>query len=189
MMKCKVLLPTMIVVLQAMAAHAANENHAIRVESIAAAMSAVGMPVAPGQVTLLADVVSTSNAPRLVVRSIVKSTDHRLTVRFECERSEECLPFFARINSGVGSESQLPAPTMKEQSPGYSSSDGRAKPDEIKAGTKATLLLDGDHLHISLSVICLENGTPGKRIRVAAGEHRQIYLAEVINGKLLKGSL
>jgi hypothetical protein len=188
MMRFRSIVPMTIVFCLAIPAHAANQHYAIRAESIAAAINGMGMQVAPRQVALLSDVVSTSTAPRLRVRSMDKLGSHRLMVRVECQNPEECLPFFVRVDLSADNQTQLGASGVHLQS-SDSMAAGHSKPDAIKAGSPATLLLDGDHLHISLSVVCLENGAPGQKIRVAAGERRQIYLAEVINGKLLKGTL
>ena len=168
---------------------AASEHYAIRAESIVAAMSGVGMQVTPKQIKLLTDVVATSNAPRLRVESIEKSTGHGVMVRFQCENSEECLPFYARIGSGADEEPQPPSSAMLAQLQDLSSRGGRAKPTEMRVGSTATLLLNSERVHISLSVICLENGAVGQKIRVASPDHQRTYMAEVIDGGRLKGSL
>ena len=59
----------------------------------------------------------------------------------------------------------------------------------VRAGSPAVLLLDSDHVHIRLSVICLENGSTGQKIRVESKDPRQTYVAEVIDGGILRGSL
>ncbi|MGA2534428.1 MAG: flagella basal body P-ring formation protein FlgA [Terracidiphilus sp.] len=185
MTRLKSIVATMSVVCLAMPALAVTQHYGIRAESVAAAMNGVGMQITPAQVALLTDVVATSSAPRLRVSSIEKLGDHRLMARVECQNPQECMPFFVRINLGPDTGASAPS----GQSRVSFSSAGQAKPDAVKAGSKATLLLDSAHMHISLSVVCLENGAAGQKIRVSAGERRQIYLAEVINGQLLKGSL
>ena len=61
--------------------------------------------------------------------------------------------------------------------------------EQIHAGAHATLVLDGERLHIKVPVICLEAGAAGRRIRVTAVDHKQTYFAEVVDGTLLKGTL
>ena len=58
-----------------------------------------------------------------------------------------------------------------------------------KSGAHATLLLEGDRMHIKVPVICLETGEVGHTIRVAAADHKQTYSAEVVDATLLKGTL
>ena len=67
--------------------------------------------------------------------------------------------------------------------------NGQSKIVSIKQGAPAILLLDGEHVHVTLSVICLESGTPGQKIRVTTGDRKQIYLAEVVDANRLKGTL
>ena len=51
------------------------------------------------------------------------------------------------------------------------------------------LLLEGNHVHIRLTVICLENGTKGQTIRVASKDRKLTYKAEVIEDSTVRGSL
>jgi hypothetical protein len=139
-------------------------------------------------VTLLTDVVATSNAPRLKVRSMEKSGDHRLMVRFECENSEDCLPFYARIGFGGEHESQPSSSSLEIQSHDFGGG-GHLKAVEMRVGSPATLLLDSARVHVSLAVVCLENGAVGQKIRVATGDRQRVFLAEVVSDKVLKGSL
>jgi flagella basal body P-ring formation protein FlgA len=58
----------------------------------------------------------------------------------------------------------------------------------MRAGTHATLVMDDDRSHIQVAVITLENGIVGHRIHVASPDHRQTYVGEVVNERLLRGS-
>jgi flagella basal body P-ring formation protein FlgA len=59
----------------------------------------------------------------------------------------------------------------------------------MHAGAPATLLLEGARVHIRLAVVCLENGAPGQTIRVASRDHRQTYMAKVVDEEVLRASL
>ena len=59
----------------------------------------------------------------------------------------------------------------------------------MRAGTQAVLLLEGDRVHIRITVVCIDNGTSGEKIRVRSIDNRQLYVAEVVDATLLKGSL
>ncbi|HEY0794407.1 MAG TPA: hypothetical protein VGD64_01375 [Acidisarcina sp.] len=59
----------------------------------------------------------------------------------------------------------------------------------IQAGAHSMLLIDEGGLHIRVPVTCLENGRPGKTIRVEARDKKQTYLAEVLTDNSLKGTL
>ena len=62
-------------------------------------------------------------------------------------------------------------------------------PPVLRAGSTATLLLEGNHIHIRLSVICLDGGSPGQTIRVTDPDRREVYTAQVIDGVTLEGRL
>jgi flagella basal body P-ring formation protein FlgA len=57
------------------------------------------------------------------------------------------------------------------------------------AGSRATLLLEGDHVHIQVPVVCLQNGAVGQTIRVASPDHKQTYVAQVTGNNVLRGRL
>jgi hypothetical protein len=50
------------------------------------------------------------------------------------------------------------------------------------------LVMDDDRSHIQIAVISLENGMTGHKIRVASPDHKQFYVAEVVNAHLLRRS-
>ena len=170
-------------------AYAASEHFAIRAESIAAAISDMGTQVLPEQVTFLTDVVAARSEPRLRVRSMEKSNDHRMTIRMECENSEECLPFYVGLRLSASNESLLAASVARIQPRANLVNNGYSKTVTVRKGATATLLLDSDRVHIRFPVGCLENGVPGQKIRVTGVDRRQVYMAEVIDGTLLKGRL
>jgi flagella basal body P-ring formation protein FlgA len=58
----------------------------------------------------------------------------------------------------------------------------------MRAGTHATLMMDDQRSQIQIAVISLENGMVGHRIHVASPDHKQTYVGEVVNARLLRGS-
>jgi hypothetical protein len=171
----------------ALSAAAAPVRDAITATQVADAISEAGTKVSARQVTLLTDVVSTDSAPILKVQSMEPWGNHQIKVRMSCARREECLPFFVAVRDNDQNLLQL----VSEDSRG--SSTTRSKPDPksfvVRSGTPVTLLIDGERIHIKLSVICLENGAPGQTIRAASIDHKQTYVAEVVDGTLLRGRL
>ncbi|MGP8258700.1 MAG: hypothetical protein ACLQM6_01975 [Acidobacteriaceae bacterium] len=169
----------------AMPALAASGRVPITVDQVAAAINSAGMKVSAGQVVLLTDVVATSSAPQLKVESIERWGDHRMKFRLNCVKSEECLPFFVAVQ---WSQEEATPPEFADHS---STAISLAKPGSssytLRAGSPAVLLLEGDHIHIQLPVVCLENGAIGQTIRVTSPDHRQTYTAEVGDGAVLRG--
>ena len=161
-------------------------TYPINTTQVAAAVNRMGVTVTPQQVTLLADVVATTIAPRLTVRSIEPWGPHRMTARVECESSDQCLPFFVSLNTGHDSAEDANPSEAQTYQPVNGSPSHRFV---VRSGTPATLLLDGDRVHIRLSVICLESGAPGQTIRVTDRDHKMVFHVQVIDGTSLKGRL
>ena len=171
----------------ALSAAAAPVRDAITAAQIAAAISEAGMKVSARQVTLLTEVVSTDSAPILKVQSMEPWGNHQIKVRLSCARREECLPFFVAVRDNDQNLLQR----VSEDSRGPSTARSRPDPKSfvVRSGTPATLLIDGERIHIKLSVLCLENGAPGQTIRAASMDHKQTYSAVVVDGTLLRGRL
>jgi hypothetical protein len=165
---------------------AAAGPHAITTEQIAAAVNVAGMKVSPDQVRLLTDVMATTRAPSLKVESIEQWGEHRMKVRIDCVNSDECLPFFVAVDWGA---KESPAVANPADSPSILRVKTGPASFVVRAGSSAVLILEGDHIHIKLSVICLENGATGQTIRVSSLDHRLTYTALVSEGAILRGRL
>lgn len=186
-MRSKLILWLLLAPAAAPAAWAA-EHYAITPELIAATMSQAGIQVSSDQVTLLADVVAATPAPVLKVSTVERLDNRRVLARLECETHEECLPFFVSLGAVQKSNAQSPADAPDLLPAGLTPSKA-AKSIVLRNGSPARLLLDGNHVHISIPVICLEAGAPGQTIRVRDRDHRMVFAAQVVNGELLKGRL
>jgi hypothetical protein len=156
----------------------------ITAEQIAETLNAAGMKVSAQQVTLLADVVASTSKPALRVSSMERWGDHRVKVRLDCDSNTECLPFLVAVN--WSDKDAMPSgPTSAAASAAKAGSGGFV----VHPGSPATLLLDGDHVHIQLSVTCLENGAPGQTVRVVSKDQRRTFSAQVFSETVLKGRL
>jgi hypothetical protein len=156
---------------------------------VAVAISAGGMLVSPEQITLLSNVVATTEAPALTVKSVERWDEQRERVRLACTRTTECLPFVVLVTLRQDSPGQpalwrsQPPPTQQP------AANPSAKTYDVRAGSAAVLLLEGNHVHIELSVICLENGASGQTIRVATKDRKQTYKARVVDKSIVRASL
>jgi hypothetical protein len=134
-----------------------------------------GIALTDQQISLPARVVATEQIPTLDVSSVEVLSDYvfeghskaRSKIRLTCRIASVCLPFYAIVIWPEGLS--IPEITMQ-------------------AGTHATLVLDDERAHIQLTVVSLESGSAGHKIRVASPDHKQIYIAEIISANLLKGS-
>ena len=174
----------------------ASQNHfPITTQMVAHTLSARGMQVEDRQISLLARVVATEPQPALDILTVEPLSDSspekhpqgRALVKLACHVAATCLPFFATVTgpaesletaAGSSELTRLPAYTLSTPKPAIT----------MRAGTHATLVMDDERSHIRIAVISLENGSAGRRIRVASPDHKQVYLAEVVSANLLKRS-
>jgi hypothetical protein len=170
---------------------AATGRDAITTGQIAAAICDAGLTISPKQVTLLADVVARTNSPVLRVQSMESMGSHRMKVRLDCEDIEECVPFYVAIDRNSESSAYAsPLRPAQDRAPGnIPRVMTEFNTPVMRAGSTAILLLESDHLHIQLPVVCLENGAIGQTIRVTSKDHRQTYTAQVSDGGTLRGKL
>ena len=168
-----------------------QDHFALTADQVAQSVSKGGIEVAGDQVFLLANVVAKVPYPALDVLSVEPLGDKwfggrsgtHSWVKLGCHLPGECLPFYA-----VVSWPQEPAGRATHQS---IASPAALKPKKVitmRAGTHATMLMDDDRSHIQIAVISLENGIAGHSIRVTSPDHKQVYVAEVVNASLLRKS-
>jgi hypothetical protein len=158
---------------------------------VALAVSASGMQTTAGHVSLLTRVVATEPEPVLDVLSVetlgkgplAEQSDVRLRVKLACHVAGKCLPFYAIVSSppstiGTANTVSTVTNTMWNAHTEIA----------MKAGTHATLMMDDQRSHIQVAVVSLENGIVGHRIHVTSPDHKQTYVGEVVNARLLRGS-
>lgn len=175
----------------AVPAVAQSGHYPIGVDRVVAAMNNMGLQIAPGQVSLLSNPVASTPGPRLTVRSIERWNDARMMVRMECEDPQECVPFFVGVRTKTANTATAAVNVMDRPAPAVTSSASRSSytAPVLRAGATATLLLEGNHIHIRLSVICLDGGSPGQTIHVTDPDRREVYTAQIIDGVTLEGRL
>src|SRR5580658_4853903 len=168
---------------------------ALTAGQVARALCAGGIQTREEQVSLLTRVVATESSPALDILSVqplgkqpvAEHSSIGSRVRLGCHLPGRCLPFYA-IVSGLEPPVGLAA-TASHASAGINNPASKANLDIImRAGTHATLLMDDNRSHIQVAVITLENGIAGHRIHVASPDHKQVYVGEVVNANLLRGS-
>lgn len=175
----------------AIPAVAQSGHYPVTVDRIVAALNDMGLQIAPAQVTLLSNPVAGTPGPRLSVRSIERWNDARMMVRMECEDPQECVPFFVGVRSNAANNAAPAVKVTNRPVPVVATATGSRPyaPPVLRAGTTATLLLDGNHIHIRLAVICLDGGSPGQTIHVTDPDRREVYTAQIIDGSTLEGKL
>ena len=178
---------------------ASAERFVLTAATISSALSGNGVSISEQQVTLPTEIVAGVADPVLAVSSMERGRGHVTRVRMSCRNASECLPFYVSVRSEdmLATETRQPsqkAPMQRREAQigsqaGFQTDSHAGAPILLRAGSHAMLLIDDDHLHMRLPVVCLENGALGAVIRVASGDHKQMYRAEVLDGSSLKGRL
>ena len=99
------------------------------------------------------------------------------------------MPFFVGLQLGNGGDAQTDGASSKPATSFIPASMTSSRNYVVRSGSPATLQLDSEHVHIRLSVICLENGAAGQTIRVTGKDRRLVFSAQVIDGGTCRGGL
>ncbi len=150
-----------------------------------------GIGIDGARIVLPAKVVASELDPALEIRSIGSlpglrtngRSESRSAVRMTCQQPGICLPFYAIVSWPAGMDGNELHPSAKADTSVIPKAEVM-----MRTGTRATLVMDDGHVHIRLTVVSLDHGAAGSSIRVATPDHRQIYVGQVVNAELLRGS-
>ena len=172
-----------------------GDHFSITTQLVAQTLSGRGMRIEDRQVSLLAKVVATEPHPVLEILTVGPLDDHSSVknsirgtlVKLVCHNPAACLPFYATVSwpsdpiggaTGLSEATWIAGNNLLNEKPVI----------VMQAGTHATLVMDDSRAHIKISVISLESGIAGHRIRVASPDHKQVYIAEVVSASQVKRS-
>lgn len=169
------------------------------VEQVLLAMQARNWPTEGIQVRLGTPITATTPKPTLEVKAISRGAGSEALLSMACHVRTECLPFFAFAvwpanvplpviaASFQGRLGTVSASQAKSLTPVASAEAIAAPSAVIRAGTPATLLLEGSRTHIRLRVVLAQGGHVGEKVRVTTPDRRQTYVGEVVTPELLQG--
>ncbi len=180
----------------------------LTVPTIVKAMQDRQLPTSGVEVRLAIPMTSARPDPALEIQEVTVINQHGLRLRMACLDRLECIPFFAFVtypepldpatfqlkasrHVSIGAKPE-PETRAVAEAPVRSTPSkllDSTKPPLLRSGSPATLDFDADRVHVRVEVICLESGTTGDSIHVTTRDHKQIYLAEIVAPKALKGTL
>jgi len=180
-------------------AQAAHGRFPLSTAQIVDAMRERQMLTEGVQLRLSVPITTIAANPLLEVQDIAPVNAHEFRLRIACRDRSECLPFFATAtypgatgtSASHAKADQQPVPA-RSLPPAASTAIKGASSGEtplLRSGSPATLDFDGERVHVRVEVICLESGATGDKIRVATRDHKQIYVAEIVAPRALKGTL
>jgi flagella basal body P-ring formation protein FlgA len=160
-----------------------SQRYAISPSQIADTLALAGLTVNVGQVELLSEVSTASDHAPLQVVSTGARAAGKTIVKIRCHDNHECLPFYIVVHTSQ-SVSGLQLASEKT-----ALVEDTSFPRVVRGGDPAILILENGDSRIRMSVICLQNGSRGQKIRVASRDHRRFFEGEVVGTGMLKGSL
>jgi hypothetical protein len=172
-----------------------RQRFALTVRQVAQTLTDKGIRTTDQEVSLLAKVVATEPNPALDVLSVDPLGDQsagehaetRFRIRMACHLPGRCLPFYALVKWPEGVVEHADGSSTASIASGILAPK-RSGDFTIRSGDYATLVMDDQRARIRVSVVSLENGVIGQKIRVASPDHKQKYVAEVVGASLLKRS-
>src|SRR5262249_52983340 len=105
-------------------------------------------------------------------------------VLLRCEHPNNCLPFYVLVHWDEGSAA------------GSGRSEKESMPPEqrvgkllVRSGRTVVLTLEGGYIHMTLPVLCLQNGGRGQRVRVISKDTKRRYVARVTGPGVVTSAL
>jgi len=162
----------------------------IGADRVAAALAARGIPVKPGQVEFLASVRSRRAEPVLEIEGLQTASRDSMLARIHCRDAGECLPFYVVLHLSAAQDKQaIIERAYPAASPVHAASNPVRPQWVVRLGQRAILVLQGENLRATTSVICLQNGGKGESIRVSSLDRKRTMLGEIVGPGLLRGTL
>jgi hypothetical protein len=149
------------------------------------------LPVSGVQIRLAAPITSSVAGPELAIHSLTMGDKHSAQLLVGCRNSAECLPFYVSASWPVEVDVASLRANLPDSAEGLRDGAKRTFSEDVRtfrAGSTATLLLDGERVHVTLRVVCLESGEPGEKVHVTTPDRRQEYVVSVIAPGVLKGT-
>lgn len=154
-----------------------NARTPISRENILTALHGSGIGVAATQMEQLSGVTAAETNPLLRVVSVDMLDGESDKVLLRCEHPNTCLPFFVLVHWGQpGSESAIRSGRSSERP---SQAAAPSKDLLVRSGRFVILMLDGEYIHMTMPVLCLQNGGRGQQVRVISKTTKKRYIARV----------
>ncbi len=169
-------------------AQAGNGRSPLLLEEITAALQKAGLTVTAPQIEIPSSLTATRQSPALQVTAAELLPDNRLRVRLACVQVSECQPFLAMVTlpekanaletiSALRSSFPASLPIQTGQSRG------------LRAGQRATLLMEDEHMRIALPIVSIDSGPIGSEVRVSSLDRKKSFRGIVLDAATVRGSL
>ena len=152
-----------------------NPRTPISRECILRALHSSGIPILPDQMEQLSGITAAEPNPPLKVLSIDMLDADSDKVLLRCEHPNTCLPFYVLVHWGRMEDGSAARPGQPDAEPQHVTSGNLL----VRSGKTVVLMLEGQYIHMTLPVLCLQNGGRGQQVRVISKDTKKRYLARV----------
>jgi len=157
-----------------------NARTSIGRENILSALHSSGIAIASTQLEQLSKVTAAEPNPLLKVISVDMLDGESDKVLLRCEHPNTCLPFFVLVHWGLAHGDDPGDPSAaRSRRPGMKEPGAAAQNLLVRSGRFVVLTLDGEYIHMTMPVLCLQNGGRGQQVRVISKATKKRYLARV----------
>lgn len=178
---------------------AESPRYPISTERVVQALAAYGLNVTPKEIRVPAALTAAIPSPQLELVSMRSASPELVQIELRCHTSGKCLPFFALIEVPPGTGPSFIADAEKRKAPearagsawtvARAEADRMEAPDQIRAGSQITLLLEDAQMRIRIPAVALDSGAPGRDVRVCTPDHRNTFHARVVSSSFARGGL
>ncbi len=146
-------------------------------ECILRALHSSGISILPEQMEELSGMTAAEPNPPLKVLSIDMLDGESDKVLLRCEHPNTCLPFYVLVHWGRLEDGSAARPGRSDKKPAQPAQ--RTGNLLVRSGRTVVLMLEGEYIHMTLPVLCLQNGGRGQQVRVISKDTKKRYVARV----------
>jgi Chaperone for flagella basal body P-ring formation len=146
-------------------------------ECILRALHSSGVSILPNQVEELSGMTAAEPNRPLKVLSIDMLDADSDKVLLRCEHPNTCLPFYVLVHWGRLEDGSVSRPGQTDRK--QAQPEQRAGNLLVRSGRIVVLILDGEYIHMTMPVLCLQNGGRGQQVRVISKDTKKRYVARV----------
>jgi Chaperone for flagella basal body P-ring formation len=156
-------------------------------DCILRALHSSGIPIPPEQMEELSGMTATEPNPPLKVLSIDLLDADSDKVLLRCDHPNTCLPFYVLVHWGRLEDGSAARPGRPERKPAQP--EPRTAKLLVRSGRTVVLMLEGEYIHMTLPVLCLQNGGRGQQVRVISKDTKKRYVARVTGPGVVTSAL
>jgi len=164
--------------------------YSLGAEEVTTALATHDISLGIDQVEFLAQVKSSHPNSTLEVERLQAASRVSLLARMRCREAGECLPFYVVLHLSDKQEPQAMLERFPASPPVHTVPASTLRPIwVVRAGEKATFVLEGKNFRATAPVICLQSGRQGENIRVSSLDRKRVMVGEIVAPGLLHGAL